>query len=82
MRRSGQSAAVLQKSRAVRGSRPAHRAPEVIADPGVRERLESSSQDVLRSICQVSTSAADLVRFATSVEYAQAAGATTCRVEV
>ncbi len=46
---------------------------DVMADPGVTERIESSSlPDMLRSLCQVSTSAADLVRFATSVQYAQA----------
>ncbi len=45
---------------------------DVMADPGNKERIDASAPEALQTLCRVSTSAADLVRFATSVEYAQA----------
>jgi len=45
---------------------------DVMADPGNQERIDASAPEALQTLCRVSTSAADLVRFATSVEYAQA----------
>ena len=45
---------------------------DVANDPGTKDRVQLASRDALRSLCQTSTSAADLLRFATSVEYAQA----------
>ena len=45
---------------------------ETLYDPDVRSAVDSSSPNLLRQLCEVSSSAADLVRLATSSEYAEA----------
>lgn len=44
---------------------------EVRTDPGVRESVDAGAADAYRLLCRVSVSAADLVRFASSSEYAE-----------
>ena len=45
---------------------------DVMNDPGMREAVNESSPDGLSTLVRTSPSAADLVRFATSAEYAEA----------
>jgi hypothetical protein len=45
---------------------------DVLDDPGMRDALDADAPDALRSLVKISVSAADLVRLATSAEYAEA----------
>jgi hypothetical protein len=44
---------------------------DVLQDPGMRQAIDTGAQDAYRNLCRVSVSAADLVRFAASSEYAE-----------
>jgi hypothetical protein len=44
---------------------------DVLQDPGMRQAIDTGAQDAYRTLCRVSVSAADLVRFAASSEYAE-----------
>jgi len=45
---------------------------DVAGDPGVKDMVDSSAPDAMMRLCKASGSAADLVRLATSAEYAEA----------
>jgi tetratricopeptide (TPR) repeat protein len=44
---------------------------DVLQDPGIPQAIDTGAQDAYRNLCRVSVSAADLVRFAASSEYAE-----------
>jgi hypothetical protein len=44
---------------------------DVLSDPGNREGVDGGAPDAYRALCRVSVSAADLVRFASSAEFAE-----------
>jgi len=44
---------------------------DAMNDPSIRDSIDVGAPDAYRSLCRVSTSAADLIRFATSTEYAE-----------
>lgn len=44
---------------------------DALADPGVRDKVDVGATDAYRTLCRVSVSAADLVRFASSAEFAE-----------
>ena len=44
---------------------------DALGDPGVRDKVDVGAADAYRTLCRVSPSAADLVRFASSGEYAE-----------
>ena len=45
---------------------------DVLNDPGIGASVDASAPDAMSQLCRVSGSAADLVRLATSAEYAEA----------
>jgi tetratricopeptide (TPR) repeat protein len=44
---------------------------DAMNDPSIGDSIDVGAPDAYRSLCRVSTSAADLIRFATSTEYAE-----------